>query len=69
MRAAPSASRAKSKAHEQSHHRYTASIRHSLRGGLTLPFVLPGDRPFATVVSAENRALTQTVRAVATYSA
>jgi len=33
--AAPAASRAKVKAHERSHHRFTGASRHSLRGGFT----------------------------------
>jgi hypothetical protein len=56
------------KAHEQCHHRYTASIRHSLHNSFTVSFVLSGDRALLPPsFPRKNRALTQTFRA-ATYS-
>ncbi len=44
---APAASRAKEEAHEQSHHRYAETIRHSLRNGFNgFLRALLGDRAF-----------------------
>src|SRR5258708_8187661 len=47
-RRAPAASRATKKAHEHSHHRYNAIIRHSLRDAFTGSFVLSPPIPLSS---------------------
>jgi hypothetical protein len=52
--AAPAASRAKKKAHERSHHRFTEFNRPSLRNGFNgFLRALPGDRAFLSPSLAE----------------
>jgi hypothetical protein len=55
VRDAPIASRASKKAHERSHHRSAAIIRHSLRDGFTVSFVLAPETGFVVSVAGAMR--------------